>query len=771
MDHNNNESSESESSIRASGSSQQSPQWSRFIARPGTPRTSATNSGLFAWQSTETTVTRAALVPSGLVDDVLVVGAEAFSVSEEEILQAAAAGKGVTRPSKWSEVATPLQRAAVVLERLAPASKEGRGCLTDGGSLVAAAAEVAERPEPPQRVEWFCFPSGVVDAAWKPRRPATRSHVFALFSEGAPLRGIVLTYYTPAVRSSSSSSEMRLWVPVAICLLTRLAIVPALTAWIEQLAVALDEARASEEAEAREAALDCIFAVATQLADEVPRPVAGVLSLKIAGPAKEMVHAREHYAASRGNQIRRKSVFDEALARPTGGGGCIWLAAMLLGPDGLAAALACALLERPILLVAESTSVLAPVAEALLALVRPFEWSHVYVPVLPRPLLELLDAPQPFLLGILSSWLPDDFEPTDEQPENDRRPLPPPPEPRPARVLSDTTHVRPPGLTDRPSSSRRASTATFSVLSSMRRETPSRRRRESFGRRESLSSQFAPVAPGTVAFNLDTGSYFSPGPSLLGDVALDDAPSLPDDFADAIRAATAALQNAAIDALDDAPPAAARIPRGDALLAAEAGLQAASANQMRRLLQGCASFIDARRDDRALLRADDLVEAHPVPADRPFLRRLAETQHFWQFIDSTRESLIEAKDPDLASISVSSLLALRDENIDADDAYCYTVPPPLQHIHDDETRPTSDAARKAISPPPPGRGVRDEDRATTNDITIHAWHPDPVFGADRQPAATRVYRYGTLADLLGVPFEDLWAQLEGDQDVPPGRTP
>ncbi|KAH8059121.1 Rab guanyl-nucleotide exchange factor [Aureococcus anophagefferens] len=75
------------------------------------------------------------------------------------------------------------------------------------------------------------------------------------------------------------------------------------------------------------------------------------------------------------------------------------------GPPGLATALACVLLERPLCLHAESTTVLAPVAEALLALAAPLEWAGVYVPVLPKPLLELLDAPQAFLLGVESKWI------------------------------------------------------------------------------------------------------------------------------------------------------------------------------------------------------------------------------------------------------------------------------------------------------------------------------------------------------------------------------
>ncbi|KAH8048752.1 Rab guanyl-nucleotide exchange factor [Aureococcus anophagefferens] len=77
---------------------------------------------------------------------------------------------------------------------------------------------------------------------------------------------------------------------------------------------------------------------------------------------------------------------------------------------GLATALACVLLGGRCAS-AESAAVLAPVAEALLALAAPLEWAGVYVPVLPKPLLELLDAPQAFLLGVESKWIDRGFSP------------------------------------------------------------------------------------------------------------------------------------------------------------------------------------------------------------------------------------------------------------------------------------------------------------------------------------------------------------------------
>lgn len=40
------------------------------------------------------------------------------------------------------------------------------------------------------------------------------------------------------------------------------------------------------------------------------------------------------------------------------------------------------------------------VAESVCALIFPFTWQNVYVPILPSSLLHFLDAPVPFIMGI-----------------------------------------------------------------------------------------------------------------------------------------------------------------------------------------------------------------------------------------------------------------------------------------------------------------------------------------------------------------------------------
>eukprot|EP00924_Labyrinthula_sp_SR-Ha-C_P001865 snap_masked-scaffold_30-processed-gene-1.16-mRNA-1 protein AED:0.46 eAED:0.46 QI:0/-1/0/1/-1/1/1/0/802 len=58
------------------------------------------------------------------------------------------------------------------------------------------------------------------------------------------------------------------------------------------------------------------------------------------------------------------------------------------------------LLENKIVLVSSDMSKLAIIGDALLSLIYPFKWQHIFIPYLPKYLYDLLDAPVPFLLGV-----------------------------------------------------------------------------------------------------------------------------------------------------------------------------------------------------------------------------------------------------------------------------------------------------------------------------------------------------------------------------------
>ena len=62
------------------------------------------------------------------------------------------------------------------------------------------------------------------------------------------------------------------------------------------------------------------------------------------------------------------------------------------------------LLERKVLLVSKRYTLLTLAGEALRSFLSPLSWSHVYAPVLPRSMLDLLMCPTPFLIGVHKSY-------------------------------------------------------------------------------------------------------------------------------------------------------------------------------------------------------------------------------------------------------------------------------------------------------------------------------------------------------------------------------
>uniref|UniRef100_A0A3Q1FI09 DENN/MADD domain containing 5B n=1 Tax=Acanthochromis polyacanthus TaxID=80966 RepID=A0A3Q1FI09_9TELE len=74
----------------------------------------------------------------------------------------------------------------------------------------------------------------------------------------------------------------------------------------------------------------------------------------------------------------------------------------LLGVENLVQVFTCTLLEMQILLYSQDYQRLMTVAESITTLLFPFQWQHVYVPILPASLLHFLDAPVPYLMGLQS---------------------------------------------------------------------------------------------------------------------------------------------------------------------------------------------------------------------------------------------------------------------------------------------------------------------------------------------------------------------------------
>jgi hypothetical protein len=68
---------------------------------------------------------------------------------------------------------------------------------------------------------------------------------------------------------------------------------------------------------------------------------------------------------------------------------------------------ACLMQETRVALLSNHYALLGPVAEALLSLLFPFQWQGLYLPIMPFAMLDILDAPVPFIVGLHSRYLAD----------------------------------------------------------------------------------------------------------------------------------------------------------------------------------------------------------------------------------------------------------------------------------------------------------------------------------------------------------------------------
>ncbi|XP_057964070.1 uncharacterized protein LOC131155149 [Malania oleifera] len=88
----------------------------------------------------------------------------------------------------------------------------------------------------------------------------------------------------------------------------------------------------------------------------------------------------------------------------------IWTTATIcrvLSLESVLALLAGVLLEKQVIVVCPNLGVLSASVLSLIPMIRPFEWQCLYLPILPRKMLDFLDAPIPFVVGLQNK--PDDL--------------------------------------------------------------------------------------------------------------------------------------------------------------------------------------------------------------------------------------------------------------------------------------------------------------------------------------------------------------------------
>ncbi|KAK1906432.1 DENN domain containing protein 5B [Dissostichus eleginoides] len=264
----------------------------------------------------------------------------------------------------------------------------------------------------PENLEWNPFDQDAVNMLCMPKGLSFRTqadqrtpqfHSFIITREdGSRTYGFVHTFYeevtSPQICSAmqtltqildeadspTSSSSRRagsydssrdtLYVSKALCLITPMPFMHACRRFLSQMHRAVSAATAPPLP---------LESYVHNILYEVPLPAPG-RSLKFHGVYEPIVCQRPG--------LGELQLADFPLAE----------AFSLLGVENLVQVFTCTLLEMQILLYSHDYQRLMTVAEGITTLLFPFQWQHVYVPILPASLLHFLDAPVPYLMGLQS---------------------------------------------------------------------------------------------------------------------------------------------------------------------------------------------------------------------------------------------------------------------------------------------------------------------------------------------------------------------------------
>jgi hypothetical protein len=61
------------------------------------------------------------------------------------------------------------------------------------------------------------------------------------------------------------------------------------------------------------------------------------------------------------------------------------------------------MLEKSVIFVSDNLPLLSSAVLGMQCFLFPFKWCHVQIPILPKSLLDMIEAPMPFLVGLLKS--------------------------------------------------------------------------------------------------------------------------------------------------------------------------------------------------------------------------------------------------------------------------------------------------------------------------------------------------------------------------------
>jgi WD40 repeat protein len=189
--------------------------------------------------------------------------------------------------------------------------------------------------------------------------------------------------------SPTKGSVKRLWVPMGICLTSNLPIVGVMEAMLLRLCEEL-VTKVGNDGPINTSRFEDIHSTLANLIVNFQKPIAGAVNCSVPFLGGER--------------------FLLSLPPPTGlpplpHGRALVSVCRLLGAEGLNFLLAAILTECKILFHSQDIADLAMVAEVGTILAYPFSWSLPYIPILPLGMIEFVEAPLSYMLGIPSSSL------------------------------------------------------------------------------------------------------------------------------------------------------------------------------------------------------------------------------------------------------------------------------------------------------------------------------------------------------------------------------
>eukprot|EP01132_Coremiostelium_polycephalum_P000769 gene769-954_t len=258
-------------------------------------------------------------------------------------------------------------------------------------------AEILERfplhnhedaPLPPH-IWMFCFPSGLILEP-SPLEPSISMFCLTEF-DGARFYASSLIYYLPIPESHIEGELKLLYSPVSISLLSRYPcydILRKLLCYIYKLVV---KNNYNIQIQSLSPAISIpVERIISSIVDDLPKPVSGYKVVINLPSLEDNYHTSLALEYSQSNlptfpdsNIPFKFLFN------------------LLGIPNVLKIISLALHERKILFLSSNSSLLTIACETISNLLYPFIWPHVYIPILPDLLGDFLQAPTPFIVGML----------------------------------------------------------------------------------------------------------------------------------------------------------------------------------------------------------------------------------------------------------------------------------------------------------------------------------------------------------------------------------